>query len=224
MRRLLPRATAALSSAMLALGILVATAVPAVACSCVESQPMAAYAGDANQVIFTGVVQPPDGRDVPVRVTRWFQGPDRNAFVRLAGRFGEDGASCGTPLPLAGTEWIFVAYRSEEGPELGVNLCTPHASANTAQGRAMFADAVATFGEGPRHGPAAVAADDRGDADGADHAARAGHRARVRGRSCGRGIGHRDRPGSPPPRTDRRRSAVGSPRPSRIDVIASWPA
>ncbi len=155
MHQFLPRATAALASALLALGILVATAVPVVACSCIGPQPMAAYAGDANEVIFTGVVQPPDGRGVPVRVTRWFQGPDRNAFVWLAGGdFGADGASCGTPLPAAGTEWIFVAYRSPDGPELGVNLCTPHASANTAEGRAMFADAVATFGEGQVTDPA----------------------------------------------------------------------
>ena len=140
---------AIVAAAALATGILVATAVPAVACDCVGPQPMAAYAGDAEQVIFTGVVQPPDGRGVPVRVTRWFQGPDRSAFVRLAGTgFGADGASCGTPLPAAGTEWIFVAYRSPDGPELGVNLCTPHASAATAEGRAMFADAIATFGEG----------------------------------------------------------------------------
>ena len=149
MRHRLDQVAAALCALSLAVAILLVTALPAVACDCVGPQPMAAYAGMADQVIFTGIVQPPDGGGVPVRVTRWFQGPDRSAFVTLAGRgFGADGASCGTPLPPAGTEWIFVAYRSPDGPELGVNLCTPHASANAAEGRAMFADAVATFGEG----------------------------------------------------------------------------
>ncbi len=149
MRHHRERLMAFLAAVALAAGILVATAVPAVACSCVEPQPMAAYAGDADSIIFTGIVQPPDAGGVPVRVTRWFQGPDRSAFVRLAGAgFGADGASCGTPLPAAGTEWIFVAYRSPDGPELGVNLCTPHASAASAEGRAMFVDAIGTFGEG----------------------------------------------------------------------------
>jgi hypothetical protein len=109
---------------------------------------MAAYRGDATQAIFTGVVQVPEARGVPVRVTRWFQGPSPDQLVWLDGNgFGADGASCGTPLPPAGTEWIFVAYRTETN-ELGVNLCTPHAPASDAAGQAMFADAVATFGQG----------------------------------------------------------------------------
>jgi hypothetical protein len=143
------RQAAALSlAAALAIGILVATAVPAVACSCMEAQPMAAYAGDADHAVFTGVVQAPDGRGVPVRVTRWFQGPSRDAMVWLgADGFGLDGASCRTALPPAGTEWIFVAYRTETGG-LGVNLCTPHAAATDPAGQAMFVDAVATFGQG----------------------------------------------------------------------------
>jgi hypothetical protein len=109
---------------------------------------MATYAGKAEHVIFTGVVQAPDGRGVPVRVTRWFQGPGRDPIVWLGtGGFGGDGASCGTVLPTAGTEWIFVAFRGDT-QELGVNLCTPHAAASDAAGQAMFTDAVATFGQG----------------------------------------------------------------------------
>jgi hypothetical protein len=147
-RNYLGQAAALSLAAVLAVGILVATAVPAVACSCMAPEPMAAYADKAEHVIFTGVVQAPDGRGVPVRVTRWFQGPGRDPIVWLdANGFGADGASCGTPLPTAGTEWIFVAYRGDT-QELGVNLCTPHAAASDAAGQAMFTDAVATFGQG----------------------------------------------------------------------------
>jgi len=142
------RAATLAFAAALAVGVLLGTAVPAVACSCMGPQPMAAYRGDATQAIFTGVVQVPDAKGVPVRVTRWFQGPSPDQLVWLDGNgFGADGASCGTPLPPAGTEWIFVAYRTETN-ELGVNLCTPHAPASDPTGQAMFADAVATFGQG----------------------------------------------------------------------------
>jgi hypothetical protein len=153
-RNFLGQAAALSLAAVLAVGILVATAVPAVACSCMAPEPMAAYAGKAEHVIFTGVVQAPDGRGVPVRVTRWFQSPGRDPIVWLeAGGFGADGASCGTPLPTAGTEWIFVAYRGDT-QELGVNLCTPHAAASDGAGQAMFTDAVATFGQGVIMDPA----------------------------------------------------------------------
>jgi len=137
-----------LLSAIVAVGFLLGTAIPAAACSCVGPQPMSAYAGDPDQVVFSGIVQPPDDRGVPVRVTHWFQGPDVNALVWLdRDGFSANGPSCGTVLPPAGTEWIFVAYRTD-GRELGVNLCTPHAPASAAAGQAMFADAIATFGEG----------------------------------------------------------------------------
>jgi len=148
MRHRLTPATSLLFAIALAVGTLLGTAIPAAACSCVAPQPMAAYAGDPDQVIFTGVVQLPDARGVPILVTNWFQGLDPAPTVWLAREgFGNDGASCGTALPPAGTEWIFVAYRTE-GSELGVNLCTPHAAASAPEGQAMFADAVATFGQG----------------------------------------------------------------------------
>jgi hypothetical protein len=148
--RLLARPVAAFASALLAVGFLLATAIPAAACSCVAPQPMSAYAGSPDQVVFTGVVQVPDGRGVPVKVTHWFQGTDPAQVVWLDhASFGLDGvvSSCGTALPPAGAEWIFVAWKSE-GSELSVNLCTPHAAASDPTGQAMFKDAIATFGEG----------------------------------------------------------------------------
>ena len=154
MRRALVQVSTAVFAAVLAVGALLGAAIPAVACSCIAPQPMAVYAGDADQVVFTGIVQLPDARGVPVRVTRWFQGPDTSAIVWLDSQgFTGDGASCGTALPPAGTEWIFVAYRTD-GRELGVNICTPHAPASAAAGQAMFSDAVATFGEGIAVDPA----------------------------------------------------------------------
>lgn len=154
MRPRVARTASVLLSAIVAASIYLGAAIPAAACSCVEPQPMAAYAGDADQVVFTGIVQPPDAQGVPVRVTRWFKGPDTSAIVWLDGQgFTGDGASCGTALPPAGTEWIFVAYRTD-GRGLGVNLCTPHAPASAAAGQTMFTDAVATFGDGVVMDPA----------------------------------------------------------------------
>jgi hypothetical protein len=142
------RPSTALLGALFAVGFLLASAVPVVACSCVGPQPMSAYAGDPSQVVFAGIVQAPDARGVPVQVTHWFQGDGPAAMVWLdASGFGGDGASCGTAQPPAGAEWIFVSWRSEEGG-LGVNLCTPHAAAADPTGQLMFKDAVATFGEG----------------------------------------------------------------------------
>ena len=144
----LARTMSALLAAVIALGIYLVAAIPVVACSCMGPQPMSAYAGDSDQVIFAGFVQVPDGRGVPVQVSHWFQGAEASAVVWLASDgFEADGASCGTALPPAGTQWIFVAYRTD-GRELGVNLCTPHAAASAAEGQAMFRDAVATFGQG----------------------------------------------------------------------------
>ena len=147
--RHLTRSLAALSGTLFALGFLLATAVPVAACDCQGPQPMSAYAGDPSQVVFTGVVMPPDERGVPVQVTHWFQGSDPTAVAWLdAAGFGGDGASCGTAMPPAGAEWIFVAWRAEDAAALSVNLCTPHAAASDPTGQAMYEDAVATFGEG----------------------------------------------------------------------------
>jgi hypothetical protein len=149
----LGRLTSLILGATLAIGISLGSAVPVVACSCVGAQPMAAYAGNPDHVIFAGIVELPEARAVPVRVTRWFQGPDAPAIVWLDGTaFDADSAACGTALPPAGTEWIFVAYRVDGGM-LGINSCTPHAAASAPTGQAMFADAVATFGDGLVVGP-----------------------------------------------------------------------
>lgn len=142
LRRLLAGAT---SLAFVLVGYL-AMALPVAACDCMAMEPMAAYAGSPERVIFSGTVQMPEPAGTPVVVTRWFQGEGASGIVRVDGEWGQGGASCETPMPPAGTEWIFVASRFEG--ELAVNLCTPHAAVGSDAGAAMLADAIATFGDG----------------------------------------------------------------------------
>jgi hypothetical protein len=130
--------------AMLGLAIPPATA----ACSCAMPGPMATYRDDGQSAVFTGFVEPRDARGYPVTVTRWFQGGGlfESRIWFAAESFSGDGASCGVaPLPV-GTEWVFVAYRTED--LYGTGLCSPHAAVATADGQAMLADAIETFGGG----------------------------------------------------------------------------
>jgi hypothetical protein len=151
LRRLLAAATA---TAFVLVGYL-AMALPVAACDCMAMEPMAAYAGSPDWAIFSGSVQVPEPDGTPVVVTRWFQGEGASGIVWVQGEWGQGGASCETPLPPAGSEWIFVASRFEG--ELAVNLCTPHAAVGSDAGTAMLADAIATFGDGggapPRASP-----------------------------------------------------------------------
>lgn len=142
LRRLLAAAT---SLAFVLVGYL-AMALPVAACDCMAMEPMAAYAGSPDRAIFSGTVQVPEPAGTPVVITRWFQGEGASGIVWIQGEWGQGGASCETPLPPAGTEWIFVASRFEG--ELEVSLCTPHAAVGSEAGAAMLADAIATFGDG----------------------------------------------------------------------------
>ncbi|HEX6868781.1 MAG TPA: hypothetical protein VF119_08235 [Candidatus Limnocylindrales bacterium] len=121
---------------------------PAVACSCIATQPMSVYADEAETAIFTGITAARDGRGYPVTVTRWFKGDGAAPTVWLApSAFDGNDASCGLePLDVA-VEWIFVAYRIPDAGELIVNLCAPHARASDPEGQAMYADAIRTFGD-----------------------------------------------------------------------------
>jgi hypothetical protein len=118
------------------------------ACSCAMPGPMADYRGAPDTAVFTGFIDPRDGRGYPVTITRWFQGGgiiEPRVWFTVES-FSGDGASCGVaPLPI-GTEWIFVAYRIEG--MYGTGLCSPHAAIASADGQAMLADAVRTFGGG----------------------------------------------------------------------------
>ena len=142
LRRLL---TATTALAFVLVGYL-AMALPVAACDCMAMEPMATYSGAPEWAIFSGTVQVPEPAGTPVVVTRWFQGEGASGIVWVQGEWGQGGASCETPLPPAGSEWIFIASRFEG--ELAVNLCTPHAAVGSDAGTAMLADAISTFGDG----------------------------------------------------------------------------
>jgi hypothetical protein len=146
MRASIRRLLAGATSLALVLVAYLALALPVAACDCMAMQPMASYADSPEWAIFSGTVQAPEAQGTPVLVTRWFQGEGAAGIVWIQGQWGIGGASCETPLPPAGTEWIFIASRFEG--ELAVNLCTPHAAIASDAGAAMLADAVATFGNG----------------------------------------------------------------------------
>jgi hypothetical protein len=119
-------------------------AAPTFACSCVQPEPMAAYA-TADNAVFSGTAGPSDGRGVPVRVGQWFSGPGAAAIVYLSAASFAGESSCGTSAPPAGTEWIWVTFVGERG-DLMTGLCNPHGQLGTPEGDALLADATKTFG------------------------------------------------------------------------------
>ncbi len=134
-----------------------------VACSCVQdADPIVTAARDPQQAVFTGVVHEPAARGTPVVLTRWFRGPVPQPVVWLDNAGFEDpfGGTCGTTRPPANTEWIFAAYRTEEGT-LGVSSCSPHAALATDEGQRMLESVTNVLG--PPAVP--VAEPDPGDAD-----------------------------------------------------------
>jgi hypothetical protein len=144
-RRHARRLTLILLVASLSTALWLTIAGPTFACSCMEGQPMGAYA-TPEHAIFSGTTGPSDARGVPVRVARWFFGPGPAAVVYLGAASFGDGASCGTSVPPAGTEWIWVTYLPEGGGDPMAGLCTPHAQLGTVEGDAMLVDAALTYG------------------------------------------------------------------------------
>jgi hypothetical protein len=122
---------------------------PAIACSCaMDPDPIGAAAQDPQQAVFTGVVQAPAAQGTPVVLTRWFRDPMPQPVVWLDNAGFEDpmGGSCGTTRPPANTEWIFAAYRTEDG-KFGVNLCSTHAPLDTDQGKHLLQAAIEIMGQ-----------------------------------------------------------------------------
>ncbi len=146
------RLTLLASVAFLSIALWLLAAGPTVACSCVQPQPMAAY-GTGDNVVFSGTAGPRDARGVPVRVATWFSGRGPAPVVYLAASSFGDGSACGTGLPAAGTDWIWVAFLPEGGGDPVTGLCEPHGQLGTPEGDAMLADAVATYGGAPATGP-----------------------------------------------------------------------
>ena len=126
----------------------------AIACSCVQPEPMAAYRGDSSRMVFSGQVAAVAPTGVDVQVETWFQGPGDARITFAADGFGDQSAACQDPWPKVGSRWIWVASVSEPGARPQTNLCMPKASLDTPEGAEMVADAEAAFDGGTSVGPA----------------------------------------------------------------------
>ena len=82
-------------------------------------------------------------------VDRWFWGRGAAPVVWLAGSSFNDNPgvfnTCGTNPPPAGSAWIWVAWRPEDGGDFGTGLCSPAGDLSTPEGRAMLDEAMAVF-------------------------------------------------------------------------------
>jgi hypothetical protein len=149
------RTCRSLRTAVLPLVVLLSVFVappPAMACSCVQPEPMAAYRGDPLKLVFLGTIASAGPGGVEVAVERWFQGGFA-PVVRLDGEmFGDQSAACQIRMPEVGTSWVFVAFIPEPGGEPQANLCTPHALRFTIEGQVMLNEILATFGQGAAAG------------------------------------------------------------------------
>ena len=117
------------------------------ACSCMGPQPLEVYAADGS-VIFVGRVDGRDARGVRVAVSRWFAGKGAAPVAWIGGDFG-NGASCGVGSePVVGSQWIWVAWRPEDGGDPSISICAPTAELTSQEGQQLLAEATRTFGPG----------------------------------------------------------------------------
>ena len=138
------RLASIISIAFLSSLLWLTAAAPTFACSCVQPEPIAAYA-TADNAVFSGTAGPSDARGVPVRVGQWFSGPGAAAIVYLSASSFSGESSCGTSAPAAGTQWIWVTFVGERA-DFMTGLCNPHGELGTPEGDALLADATKTFG------------------------------------------------------------------------------
>jgi hypothetical protein len=126
----------------------VVSPLPVLACSCAMPGTMAEYRGDSSHMVLMGRVASVAPTGVEVQVERWFQGPG-GAMVSFApDGFGDQSAACQDPWPTVGGRWIWVAWVPELGAHPQTNLCTPKAAMDSAEGDAMLAAIVTSFGTG----------------------------------------------------------------------------
>jgi hypothetical protein len=121
------------------------TALPAFACSCMPAQPIEAYKGDSNHMIFTGTVMAATKAGVDVAVEQWFQGPNLASVTFGPDGFGDQSAACQDPLPRVGSRWLWIAFVGENG-QPGSNSCTPKWTLDSPEGDTAVADATRAFG------------------------------------------------------------------------------
>ena len=116
----------------------------AYACSCVQPQPIAAYAGEPDTLILKGTVTVYDetSQRGQFHVERWYKGSSDVADIPIQ---GGDGANCGLPL-TGGQTLVMVAFENEG--VLAPNICSPWGDLATAEGQALEAQTVEAYGEG----------------------------------------------------------------------------
>jgi hypothetical protein len=129
------------------------------ACSCVQPQPIAAYANEPDTLILKGTVTVYDemSRRGQLHVERWFQGSSDIADIPIQ---GGDGADCGLTL-TSGQTLVMVAFANDG--VLVPNICSPWGDVATAEGQALEAATVEAYGEGvpvPDSGDTIVPTDD----------------------------------------------------------------
>lgn len=140
------RSTALLlvAAVLTALGLVLLSARPVVACSCAMPGPMQDYA-TAENAVFTGTAGVLVERGVPVEVDQWLWGQGAADVVWLTASSFGDSAGCGTTPPPPGSAWIWVAWLPGNNGDFGTGLCSPAAKLGTADGDAMLKEALAVF-------------------------------------------------------------------------------
>jgi hypothetical protein len=138
-------AAALLVAALLtAIGLLLLSARPTVACSCAMPGAIKEYA-TADHAVFTGTAGVQVDRGVPVEVKEWLWGQGVAPVVWLTASSFGDSAGCGTNPPPPGSAWIWVAWLPGNNGDFGTGLCSPAAQLGTPDGDAMLRDALAVF-------------------------------------------------------------------------------
>ena len=106
--------------------IVVASATPALACSCARN-PTAEGLLQESAAVFSGIAQ--ESRSVApgvsvttFRVTEGFKGADQGAIVRVRHRSGSS-ASCGVQF-TRGTSYTLAAHAGGSDPALSASLCS----------------------------------------------------------------------------------------------------
>lgn len=144
------------ASIVAALGILLASAGPTVACSCAMPGAMKDYA-TSEWAVFSGTAGVQAGRGVPVEVDQWFWGQGAADVVWLSANSFGDSAGCGVNPPAQGTNWIWVTWLPGNNGDFGTGLCSPAGDLSTPEGQQMLTDAQSAFAavDPPRSPPEA---------------------------------------------------------------------
>ncbi len=132
------------AAVLTALGLVLLSARPTLACSCAMPGPMQDYA-TAENAVFTGTAGVLVERGVPVEVDQWLWGQGAADVVWLTASSFGDSAGCGTTPPPPGSSWIWVAWLPGNNGDFGTGLCSPAAQLGTADGDAMLEEALAVF-------------------------------------------------------------------------------